>query len=99
MQIMFVPTVSVVETYISLSFIGSMSSMYCMYLLLITIPTPAVYSFLPPSALKTHVYVCLVSLLFWLFLVSRRHNVFMLFLDIQVSISSLTPGFVHSPFA
>ena len=41
--------------YIRLSEIGSMSSIYCMNLLLTRIPTPAVYSFLPPAPLKNHV--------------------------------------------
>ena len=93
-----VPTICVLivplsVTYMSLSLIGSMSSMYCINLLLITTPTPAVYSGLPCSPLKNHVYFPLVSLLFCPILVSAIPIMNILFSVIHSSTSSLSPIF------
>ena len=60
--------------YITLSFSGAMSSIYCNILLSTIIAPPAVYSSLPPSPLITHDVCFLVYRVFCLALVSCRHT-------------------------
>ena len=62
----------------SMSVIGSVSSMYCRKLLCIVSATPAVYPFLPRSPLQNKVYCFLDSFVFWFTLVSCNATIFML---------------------
>ena len=62
-----------------------------MNLLFITIPTPAVYSGLPFSPLRYHVYSFIAPLVFCFIIVSCIVAIMMLFSFINVSISSLFP--------